>query len=522
MPDNTFIDPPEKAALEYNNVYYWFRNFHRVMEAKRSDDAPPQMVPLDLNYSQKIIMSTWLKHPRIILLKARQIGATTLAAHYFQYRMMTEGGHNIYVWSYNQDKRKEIIRKVSDSLSLLSPRWKQIFTVTKNSSEELCLLGMGRKDGMSRIFGASSPRGETCTGAEFSEVGYACDVDPRTADEQRAAINAATPVPSPIIYDSTARGPRGFFKDMVQRAMDKLESGAPFAQNEYYPVFIPWYMKPENLADKPKGWEITPEVKDYFDLLQDKTKKVFTNKQRVWYDTELSALGDWNIMKREHPSTWGEAFSSSRAGAFMVKAMEMAEMQGRIGHFPPDPYAPCTCYLDLGYNQYTGVTFHQRIDGVNRIVYYFQDRLKDPSYYASKITEIARDALKVQHPIIVLPHDARHQTAAAASVGTWEKQMRKVYNYAPIYTCKRPPSKLGTTTLARTFADVCQFNQRWCQVLIDALYNVSYQFNSKDMLYSKEGKLEASEYNHAYDSYELCALNNMQTSSRLAGYQWRT
>lgn len=521
MLDSGIINPSKEAIRDCNNIYTWFKNFHRVMEAKRHDDAPPQMVPLELNYSQRLIMSTWLEHPRIILLKARQIGATTLAAHYFQYLMMTQGGHNIFVWSYNEDKRKEIINKVASSLDLLSPQWKKVFKVERSSAEEIILSGLGRSDGTSRIFGGSSPRGTTCTAAEFSEVGYACDRAPLAADEQRSAINAATPVPSPIIYDSTARGPRGFFKDMVVRAMEKLEAGEPFSPQEYYPIFIPWFMKPENVTDKPKGAEIPAEIKEYFELIQDKCKRVFSNKQRYWYSSELAAIGgDWNVMKREHPSTWGEAFAASRDGAFMVRSMEMAEMQGRIGHFPADPWAPCTCYLDIGYNDYTGITFHQKIDGVNRIVHYFQDRLKDPPYYASKIVEIARDKLKVQHPIIHLPHDSTQRRAEMT--GTWEQQIRNVYKYAAVHVNERPKSKLGTTTLSRTFADVCQFNLEGCRTLIDALYNVSYEFDSKNMLYSNKGTLEKSEFNHAYDSYELCALNNMQTSSKLAGYQWNT
>lgn len=518
MQSERLIDPSAAAAANPADIVKWFENFHRVTAMRTRSGEPPAMVPFRLNSAQLQVMSAWLKHPRIILLKARQIGATTLAAHYFLYLLMTQANHNIYIWSYNADKRKEILNKIRSSLMLLSPTWQSVFQIQKMSDDEIVLAGLQAAKGVGRIFGNASSRGETLTGAEFSEVGYACNISPAAADEQRTAINAACPTPGPIMYDSTAYGPQGFHKDMFMTAWEKLLAGEVFGDNEFYPVFISWDMKPENWAPVKPGWKISKSDRDYFAMLTSQTKKSYSPGQRVWYATEKASLsGNSNLMKRENPSTPGEAFSSAKDGAFMVRAMEEAAMQGRIGSFPPNPRVPCSCFMDLGRSDYTAMTFYQYIDGNHRIIGYYQDHEKNPDFYATKIVDIAAKELRIQPPILYLPHDAKNRVYQ--NTPTWEEQIKAAYKHAAVYVLPKSPDKKGATNLARTFADICQFDEKRCAVLINCLMNVSYAFDKGSMTYDLT-RLQKTEYNHGYDSFEQCAIVNLKSSGDIVKRQF--
>jgi hypothetical protein len=96
-------------------------------------------------------------------------------------------------------------------------------------------------------------------------------------------------------------------------------------------------------------------------------------------------------MKREFPTTPDEAFSVSVEGTYYGPQIARAEIEGRIGHFPPDHHYAVNTAWDIGIGDATAICFYQflRDSGRLRFLHYYEMSGEGAEHYACKIRQLA-------------------------------------------------------------------------------------------------------------------------------------
>jgi hypothetical protein len=110
-----------------------------------------------------------------------------------------------------------------------------------------------------------------------------------------------------VILESTANGAQGEFY--------RLWKGAVNGENEYLPIFLPWFWTDEYRRTAPEGMELTNEestLKEKFDLDED---------QIYWRRLKIAESGELKF-KQEYPSTADEAFVVSGSNVFDVDKLD--------------------------------------------------------------------------------------------------------------------------------------------------------------------------------------------------------
>ena len=510
-PRDDFKFSSDELFANLNNISWWFENIFRIQPLRESGDddiSAHELVPFKLNWSQREIMRTWLQHPRLFVLKARQIGVTTLALFYFLYLCMTRPNMNLFVWNLNDKKRTKMLNRLRKSLECLPPHLQKIFTVYVSNESEITIRSIC--GGRSTLYVDVSPRSDTVSGAEWSEAGPQSDRSPGDAAEVLSAISGCCPPPNPFLVDSTAYSRRGPFYENWLSSITRLNEGQVLTDRMFYPLFIPWWRKPENEIDMKlidRKWRLGNESAEYFQILQERDDIILRPGQRAWYESEFFALGK-RVMRRENPSTWEEAFEAAADGAFMIEAIERARVDKRIGKFPPIPGHPVNVYVDVGWNNYTALLFYQEINGQGRVVDAYRARKQQPAHFVRKVRDFV-ERYQTPAATIDLPHDSK--SSRTGMQHTILQQWRQLYSEGTVHArVGRPKVKLDATNRAQTFCNFVLFNDsEGVKTLITCLMGVSYKFNKVRNLYSERGELSESEYNDSYDSFELAALANL-------------
>jgi hypothetical protein len=229
-----------------------------------------------LNKAQKYIMSRIEKqfaergYARIILLKSRQIGGSTLTGGYFYWKTTLNNNVNTFILSHATD--------TTDALFEMTRRFHD------NCPREL----QPRTDAISfkRI--------------KFSELdsSYAIGTaGAKNVGRGRTIHNFHGSEGTCVILESTANGQTGKFYELCMDSMS--------GDNEYELVFVPWFWQDEYTAPAPDDYEIPQEDLEY------QKDHNLTRDQMWWRHTKRRSLGaDWRF-KQEYPATIMEAFQTS-------------------------------------------------------------------------------------------------------------------------------------------------------------------------------------------------------------------
>ncbi len=69
---------------------------------------------------------------------------------------------------------------------------------------------------------------------------------------------------------------------------------------------------------------------------------------------------------------WGGGYERITEGAYYARHIATAEREGRVGFYPYDPTQPVFTSWDIGIDDYTAIWFWQVIDGVPRVIDYYE------------------------------------------------------------------------------------------------------------------------------------------------------
>lgn len=309
---------PEQMIAQLQDYYYYSQNFQKI-NTKLNGLQPFQL----RKYQEKFFKFLFdIEGPkRIICLKPRQAGLSTIVASYFSHLMCTEDNYKCIALADKKGRTAEIAGMYKTFIDKLPPELKPMIAL--KNTEQILLDNPNEMD-RSKNSGLNSSvkfetgqdpnagRSGTRKGAHISEVAFI-----RYMNEIDEGVANSIPLdPSTtIIKESTANGRAGIGKPFFD-----LWQAAKRGESIYKPFFVGWY----EIDD----YQIMPERGFKLDKYEADILKRFpeiTEANLMWRRLKLSEyLGDDEItilspaerFKQDFPITDEEAFLSTGAPVF--------------------------------------------------------------------------------------------------------------------------------------------------------------------------------------------------------------
>lgn len=228
---------------------------------------------------------------RALVLKGRQMGASTYIGGRFYWRTTHTRGNKTFILTHEQaatDNLFEMVERYHENCpEIVRPE-----TGASNAKE----LHFPRLDSGYQVGTAGSKavgRSNTLQMFHGSEVAFW----PNAAGHFAGVVQAVADEPgTEIILESTANGVGGEFHQRWQNA----EAGI----GDYQAVFMPWFWD-EGYTRDDAGFVPTEEEAEHASL------HGLTNGQLAWRRNKIAELGDPLLFMQEYPATAAEAFQMS-------------------------------------------------------------------------------------------------------------------------------------------------------------------------------------------------------------------
>jgi hypothetical protein len=257
---------------------------------------------------------------RAIILKARRLGISTYVSARFYHHVTLWTGRNAFILTHEDKSTQElfdVVKKIHDNM----PAEYRPDTVAANANE-LAFAGIdsGYRVGTAKNIQGLG-RGLTLQLFHGSEAAHY----PHAERHFAGVMKAVSLVPgTEIVLESTANGVGGVFYDQWNLA----ERG----QSDFVPIFLPWYIDPDNARELPSDYEPSLEEEEYQCLYK------LTDEQLCWAHYENISLGGepgviCPMFRQENPATAAEAFQTSGSDSFIPS--EIILRARRFGAEPP-------------------------------------------------------------------------------------------------------------------------------------------------------------------------------------------
>lgn len=255
---------------------------------------------------------------RVIILKARQWGCSTLIQSYMAWiQMCIMTNWSSLICCQNKDSAYNIRRMYTNLIANYpSEMWdggedgsaKLQLRPFEGSTNIREITGRGCRVAVSSSENQDSMRGFDFAMAHLSETAYWRDTSRHSPDDLiRNVLGSVAMIPySLVAMESTANGIGNFFYEEWQRAKAGLSDKTP--------VFVAWYEIEHNSL----GLKVSPE--EFAATLSDAELKLWglgcTLEQICWYREKGRGYNRAEQLCSEYPSDDVEAFGSTNAGVF--------------------------------------------------------------------------------------------------------------------------------------------------------------------------------------------------------------
>ena len=274
-------------------------------------DSSKGFIPFEFNAAQQIVndaIEKQLKETgkvRAIILKGRQMGLSTYACSRVFWKS--------YLFPFNKSVVMAHDSATSDALFSMSRNIIQYMKkefkpeLKKSNAKE---IGFEHNDSGYRLYTAGSPeagRGTTPTIAHLSEVAF-WGYDKQILAGMFQGISEAAG--TEVILESTANG--------VGNEFHRLWMGAVNGENDYLPIFVPWFLMPEYQRE-------VPDVESFTESLSTEELTLMEKyglgvEQMHWRRLKI-AEGTHDKFRQEYPCTAEEAFVVSGANVFNTEKL---------------------------------------------------------------------------------------------------------------------------------------------------------------------------------------------------------
>ncbi len=267
---------------------------------------------------------------RVILLKARQWGGSTLTQMYMYWvQVKLRMNWNSVICAHTRDAAINIRAMYKLCVDEMSPLNGEVYDITpfegavnvKQIEKRGCRITVGSAES------PESVRSQDVKMAHFSEVAYYPKTANTNAKQLVTSIVSSIPLQpyTMVVYESTANGVGDFFHSEYVRAHEGLSS--------YEAVFVSWFENGDLYTSEFEGFyydhngrrqkggadEFIGEMSDY-ELNLFSAHEDVTLEHLNWYRQMKSQLED--DMQKEYPSDWIEAFQHSGEMAFRADDIE--------------------------------------------------------------------------------------------------------------------------------------------------------------------------------------------------------
>lgn len=429
----------------------------------------------EMNKSQHKVYAAALRHPRIIILKSRQQGISTLWLVSFFDDCCTQPDFSIGLMAQGTDESEKLLERVKLLWETMNPYILAYWDImlTKDNTKEFSLSNG------SSIYIRTSFRSTTLQRLHISEMGKIANKSPEKAKETKTGTLQALAQGNIGIVESTAEGDN-MYKDMWDNAVKFSGNMTP---KDFAPVFLSWLDDPDCTIEQDQF--IPEKIEEYFKKVELETSKKLTRQQKNFWVTQYRELGD--KVYQEYPSTPTEAFMSTKQGTYYAETyLTWVKNLNREIRDLYDPNLDVQVAIDLGMND-TNVlgVFQEYINNEVRIIHGFEDNGQRIKYYT--------DWMKRQKWIsnlthIILPHDAmvRDLTSGKTRLQAFEEELDGYYDedrvWHPLnvtFTVLPKSDRLEGINAVREMLPNTYVDPDKCEYIIDCFYNYHKEWNEK-------------------------------------------
>lgn len=484
------------------NPAWRIANLYRIMIKGDGGDKPDLVIDFTPNRAQRRLLGRL--HTRNLILKARQLGFTTLIAIvWLDTALFTE---NIRAGIIAQDKgAAEVIfrDKVKYAYDHIGERlgvapdgipWcdklKAAMPLARDSASELVF-----DHNNSSVRVATSMRSGTIHRLHVSEFGKICAKFPDKAREVVTGSLPSVPTDGLVVIESTAEGQDGEFYKMTKRAMAFEQEGRRLSKLDYRLHFFPWwgeaaYCLPD---DEAKRVLISERDDRYFQELEAKTGQAVTLCQRAWYvaTREANFAGEDEKMWQEYPGTPEEAFQVSLEGCYWAQQVADARKSGRILRVPVLDL-PVNTFWDIGRTDSTAIWFHQQVGPEHRFIRYYENSGETLRHYVKYLQDTG--FIWGHH---YLPHDAAHKRLSDGNKSV-EEMLNDLGLVNTVIVNRIPDLQWGIQQTRKAFG-ACYFDEVGCKDGIVRLTGFKRAWNKTTGAWRADP--EENEHIHGADAF---------------------
>lgn len=279
------------------------------------------VVPFRLNDAQRKLyaVAKWQqdagKPVRLIILKARQLGFSTLTEGLIFHACATRKNVNALIVAHREDATANLFRMsklfydelpapVKPMLRASNAQELVFENPSKLRSEREARPGLRSRIRCATAGGRGIGRSDTLQCVHLSEYAFWPDGADGKASTLAGILQAVPSLPGTmVVIESTANG----FEDFKER-WDAAVAG----ENDFEPVFFAWFENPDYSMPVVPGTEWTPEERDL------KAAYQLTDEQLQWrrWCIANNCGGSLDMFRQEYPASPGEAFLHSGTGVF--------------------------------------------------------------------------------------------------------------------------------------------------------------------------------------------------------------
>lgn len=359
-------------------------------------DKEGARVKFEMNWAQQALFDQL--HFQNVVLKARQFGFTTFIQLVMLDACIFNSNIRAGTIAHTLGDAIVIFRdKVKYPYDNLPEQLRRARATSKDTANELLF------NNNSSIRVGTSLRSGTLQYLHVSEYGKLCSKYPEKAREVRTGALNTVDAGQIVFIESTAEGQEGHYYEICQSAQSKQNTGEPLTALDFKFFFYPWWKNPDYALSDTVA---TPApLAEYFAKLQTSHGIDLTREQRAWYVKKYEQQAQ--DMKREYPSTPGEAFEASLEGAYYAEQIAKAELDGRIGAHKLKPELPVNTVWDIGRGDQTAIWFWQHFGNQIGVVGYYANSGEGMPFYAKKLKEFQERKGFARWGEHWFPHDAK-------------------------------------------------------------------------------------------------------------------
>lgn len=480
-----FSDPKDEKDLQENfltSKLWRLNNLYTIV------NKHGKQVRFRMNLSQHKVYAASLRHSRLIILKSRQQGISTLWLVSFFDDACTVRNYSIGLMAQGQDEASTLLGRVKilwDTLPIAFKNYLSLRIAVDNTK------ALSLNNGSS-IFVRTSFRSTTLQRLHISEMGKIANKYPEKAQETKTGTLQAIAPGNTAVIESTAEGDN-LFKDMWDNAIKYF---GELSAKDFYPVFLSWVDDPDCV--EPREQIITDKQAKYFSEVEKELGYKLTQEQKNFWIMQFRELGDQ--IYQEYPTTPIEAFMSNKDGAYYARLyLEWVKGYKREIVDLYDKNLDVQVAVDLGMNDTNVLTVFQDYNDETRIIDEIHDSGQPISYYTDELKKKPYFN-NIRH--LILPHDA--EVTELTSGKTRRQVFAEELPGVDITVLERISVNEGIEAVRQLL------RRLWidpkCQYLISCLFNYRKEYDEKRSRW--RDKPEHDEYSNGADSIRYAAIGS--------------